>query len=289
MSIRLAHIINPFLAPPDSDLLIAQPITFESMRRARDQAKGQVDVELLCVHFPEDLASVPGGFKSCPPLNRSVMDIKNFRKPIKLPLISDILDNLFEHSDADYLIYSNVDIGLQPHFYLEVSQLIENGHDALIINRRRIKDVYDSIDQLEDMYREKGKSHPGFDCFVFHRDLYPKFELAEICIGVPFIGIAMAQNIFALSKNYKLVDDAFLTFHKGMKIFQKRAPSEFFNYNRKQFWKVMNQLEPYQDISKLPYASSSFFYRLFKWAIHPSIPIRLVAKLELKRLIKSRM
>ena len=34
----------------------------------------------------------------------------DFQKEIKLPLIHDILERLYNASDADYLIYTNVDI-----------------------------------------------------------------------------------------------------------------------------------------------------------------------------------
>jgi hypothetical protein len=33
--IRMAHMVNPVLVNPSSDLHVAQPVTFESMRRVR--------------------------------------------------------------------------------------------------------------------------------------------------------------------------------------------------------------------------------------------------------------
>jgi len=38
--IKIAHMVNPVLVKASSDLHIAQPITFESMRIAQQQAMG---------------------------------------------------------------------------------------------------------------------------------------------------------------------------------------------------------------------------------------------------------
>ena len=36
----IAHIIHPVMVKPPSDLIIAQPVTFETMRIAREFAEG---------------------------------------------------------------------------------------------------------------------------------------------------------------------------------------------------------------------------------------------------------
>src|SRR5712692_535207 len=110
--IKLAHLVNPVIVPPTSDLYVAQPITFESMRVAREFARDQVQVTLLSAQFPEDCAMVPPFFHGTRDLNRSILDLRNFRVCRKLPLLKDLLDRLYEESDADYLIYTNVDIAL---------------------------------------------------------------------------------------------------------------------------------------------------------------------------------
>lgn len=38
--------------------------------------------------------------------------------PRPLPLIADILESIDDSSDLAYVVYSNADIGLMPHFYL---------------------------------------------------------------------------------------------------------------------------------------------------------------------------
>jgi hypothetical protein len=56
-----AHIINPVIVEPTSDLYVAQPVTFETMRIARDFATGQVAVKLLTTQYPEDHANARPG------------------------------------------------------------------------------------------------------------------------------------------------------------------------------------------------------------------------------------
>jgi hypothetical protein len=283
---KIAHIINPFNANPESDLYTAQPITFASMIKAKEKAENTVDVELWTAQYPEDRNMVAEGFKSTRDLDRSVLDLGTFEKQLKLPLIDDIVRRLYEESDADYLIYTNVDIGLYPNFYTEVNRFIDEGLDAFIINRRRLPEHFTKVEQLASLYQETGKKHPGFDCFVFHRDLFKQFQLAEVCIGVPFIGITFAQNIFALARNYKLYENEVLTFHIGMEIFKGRASREFFRYNRKQFWKAMNSpLSKSLSSKKLPYSNYILPVRLIKWGLQPSIPIRLALRLEIERII----
>ena len=282
MLISFAHIVNPFKASDGSDLETAQPINFESMRIASSTSQGETLVTLMSAQYPEDIAAVPDYFHMTENLTDSVIDQANFKTPIKLPLIKPILDRLYNESTADFLIYTNVDIGLQPHFYQRVSELIASGYDALIINRRRIPAKYLSINDLPEIYQDPGKSHPGFDCFVFHRDLYPKFQLASICIGVPYIGITMAQNIFALANKYRLIEHEHLTFHIGMEVFRRRAPLEYVQYNKHEFYKAMNALRPHLSVKKLPYARQFLPIRLLKWGLHPSIPIRIALRLELQ-------
>lgn len=279
----VAHIINPFVADPSSDLFVAQPITFKSILHAKELAKHVLQVELLTAQFTEDRIMVPAGFTATKDLQRSVTDLEKFHVPIKLPLLEDILERLYTSSTADYLIYTNVDIGLYPDFYLAVTRFIEEGHDAFIINRRRIPAIYTNVTDLEMIYTKTGKKHPGFDCFVFHRSLYPKLKLKDICIGVPFIEISFSQNLFALSNNFKLFDQEQLTFHLGMDIFKKRAPQEYFDYNQKRFWKLIDAGEIKPNLKKFPFATMFWPLRIIRWGLHPCIPIALVLRLEYEK------
>ncbi len=283
--LSIAHIVNLFDPPDNSDLNLAQEVTVKSMIRAKENANNTVAVELLSAQIEKDRVLVPAGFKPTTSLTRSVLDMHDFQKRMELPILKDILDRLYQESDADYLIYTNVDIGLQPHFYSKVMAFIEAGHDAFMINRRRIPAKFNSSSQLEEMYKETGLKHPGFDCFVFKRELYPKFSLAEVCIGVPFIEITLSQNLFCFAEKPKVFTDEHLTFHIGLEIFKKRAPKEYLGYNKKQFWLAMNMIWNELDTKKWAHGNELLPIRMIKWGLHPCYPIRLALRLESKRWI----
>ena len=177
-----------------------------------------------------------------------------------------------------------MDIGLYPDFYIRLNELLNQGHDALIINRNRIKPLYNDVADLGKIFEQKTKSHPGFDCFVFQRNLFEKMELENICIGVPFIEISFSQNLFHLGNNIKLVETNRYTFHIGMEIFKRRAPKEYFKYNRNEFRKLIKKLDPVLKSKNLPYSNLLLPARIIKWTLHPCIPIKLAAMLERRRL-----
>lgn len=215
MTFSVAHMVNPVAVGPTSDLHTAQPITFESLRRARDFSAGDVDVTLLTSHFPEDAEAAPPDFAGTPHLERSVCDLGTFRQPRRLPLLRDLLDRLYAATNAEWLIYSNVDIAVVPYFYEAVTMLIEQGHDAVVINRRTIPDTYREPSQLPLMYAEAGQPHPGHDCFVFRREWYPDFRLENVCIGVNWVGRVLLWNLCLHAKQFKEFTDLHLTFHIG--------------------------------------------------------------------------
>lgn len=280
---RLAHIINPVKVSKSSDLYTAQPITFESMRRAKEMAGNSgICVDLFTTQYEEDRRIIPDYFTVLPNLERSVLDFETFSKEKKLPLIQDILSRLHEHSDADYFIFTNVDIGLMPEFYVKVRKYIETGLDAFIINRRRIKGTYKVVNDLPQIYLDKGLPHPGFDCFVFHRDLYPKIRLDNICVGVPFIGVTLAYNLFSFSEKMKLFDEEHLTFHIGLDVMPRRD-QEYYWYNRRQFDVIYNEyLKDKLQLKNIPYSNIFFIGRYWKWGMNPSLFIFKLMNLEWK-------
>ena len=214
--VKLAHIVNPVRVGEESDLFFAQPVTFKTMAVARDFAKDfGVEVELFSAQYPEDRSMIPDTFIKTPDLGRSVLDFGEFKKPRKLPLIKDILDRLYQNTDADYLIYTNVDIALMPNFYVTVNQLIEQGYDAFFINRRTISKEYSRVEEFPLMYSEAGEKHPGYDCFVFNRAVYPKYDFGKACIGSGAIGKAILINLICYSKKLGEFRDQHLTFHIG--------------------------------------------------------------------------
>ena len=269
-------------SPVDADLAVAQPLTFESMRRAAEQAGGLADVDLLTTQYPEDHEIIPPFFTRTPDLERSVADGHDFSVFRKLPLLADLLDRLYASSSAEYLIYTNVDIILHPSFYREVANRIDSGLDAFIINRRRIPARYRSTQDLPTIYTLRGAPHPGFDCFVFRRSLYPRFHLGGVCVGIPFVEMMLSQNLFCHARRFALFDRDVLTYHLGMEIFKPRD-REYLDYNRAEFWSAIRTLLPRLDSRKFPWGRRNVLYRMLRWGLHPAIPIRLALMLEPRR------
>lgn len=281
--IHLAHLVNPVKSPVYAELSYVQPITFETMRNAKESAESQgIKVDLLTAQFAEDASIIPNYFRKTPDLERSAADFGNFSQPKKLPLLKDLISRLYDGSDAPFLIYTNVDIALQPNFYVEVAKRIERGLDAFIVNRRRIAGHYRSIEELPAMYADPGAPHPGFDCFIFHRSLCQKFEFENVCVGIPFIEMTFSQNLFCHAKRFQLYDSDFLTFHIGMEVFKKRD-KEYLRYNKREFWKAIKKLWSDLDSRKFPQGERKLMYRLWWWGLHPAIPIRLALQLEPRR------
>jgi len=279
--IRIAHIINPVIVKPSSDLYYAQPITFETMRRAKAYAEPQVSVTLYSTQYPEDHPLVPDDFVKTPDLSRSVLDVNSFDKPRKLPLIADIIAALYQATDADYLVYTNVDIAVMPQFYETIAAFIKQGkHDALIINRRRVSSTYTRLDQIPQVQSDIGLPHPGFDCFVFHRSLYPQFTLSTICVGIPFIGIALAHNLFAHASNLKFLHNQHLTIHIGKLIMKAWGDQQYFAHNKAAFQIVKKALLPIFDIRKFPYAHLPWYRRYSSWLLNPAMQIDICRKVE---------
>ena len=240
----IAHIINPVDVDSSSDLHVAQPVTFESMRLAQAHAEGAVSIELLSAQFPEDAGFVPSWIARTPDLSRSALDVGDFQKQRKLPLIKDILDLLYEASDAEYFIYTNVDIALMPHFYTAVAQMIGSGIDAMVINRRTIAKTPNKLEQLPLMWAQVGEKHPGYDCFVFRRDAYPQFNLGAACIGANWIGRVLLANVYAHAENFKIFEDLHLTFHLGDdRSWKVPQFSDYDEHNQKELLRILEGLK----------------------------------------------
>jgi hypothetical protein len=213
------------------------------MRVARRFASDDVDVTLLCCHYPEDAKMIPLNFSVTPKLDRSVLDLGSFSYPRKLPLLRDILQRLYEATDADVLIYSNVDIGLQPSFYSSVARLLAAGHDGFAVNRRTIFGHYNEPKDLPLAFAEAGEPHPGHDCFVFVRDLYPNFNVGNVCLGAAWVGRVLLWNLCVHAKHFYEFKKLHLTFHIGNdKAWKADHLSDYELHNRKEAAGVLQTL-----------------------------------------------
>ncbi len=246
--LKIAHIINPVRVNSSSDLYVAQPITFATMKKAQECAQADPAVQLYAAFFPEDEDYIPDYFVKTEALNRSILDIKAFKRKRKIPLIKDIIDRLYKSSDADYYIYTNVDIALQPYFYKTVSSIIEEGYDAFSINRRTIRMKGETV-PLATLYAEAGSKHPGHDCFIFSKKIYPHFGLGTACIGADWIGKVILTNLICHSTKFKVFEDLHLTFHLGdERNWRNPAYSGYDEHNREQ---LHNILKKYKNLNLL--------------------------------------
>ena len=213
---KIRHIINPVVVQPTSDLFIAQPITFASMIAACKTAESEgIKVDLCFTCYEEDMQIAPREFRDAGMLERSILDIRPMSRPRKLPLIRDIIDRALIGEPVDLIIYTNVDIAVQPHFYIEVVRISMQGYDAFTINRRTLPKHYNSPAQLELMYRDSGEKHPGHDCFVFKPEDAHRYDLGLGCIGANWIGRILLVNLMARSTRFHIFDNKRLTFHIG--------------------------------------------------------------------------
>lgn len=269
--IRVAHIINPVKVNENSDLHVAQPITFETISRAKNNSSHKEYIDLYTTQYEEDKEIIPVNFTVLSNLQRSVLDANPKLSKRKLPLISDILSKISEANHPDYVVFTNMDIALMPYFYDTVFSYLEKGHDALVINRRRISDRYKTIDELPLMYADLGKSHPGFDCFVIKTELLDQFILGDICVGISFLEATLVHNIFSFANKPLYIPDAHLTFHIGMDVLVPRN-NDFYKHNRSEFFdKIYPQLKPHFELKKFPYGTLPLPKRAIKWMLNPSI------------------
>jgi hypothetical protein len=251
MSVKFAHVVNPAKVAPSSDLHIAQPITFESMRVAQQLAATfSIPVELCAVNFPEDDEIIPPFFECRKHLERSVLDLGTFSVPRKLPLIKDILDRATAATNADYIIYSNVDIAVIPHFYLSLDSIISEGWDAFMITRRTLSKDYKTASQLWRMYADVGAGHPGNDCFVFRRKAYANYYLGDACIGARGFAKVLGINLIVHAQRFQHFKDLHLTFHIGDdRSWDAQSSADYSAHNLNVFRSLLHRYS--QDLSKL--------------------------------------
>lgn len=221
--VRLTHVVNPFTPTPGTEHDRAQRVTLASMRAARDRAAGaSIGVELLGAAFASDRACVVEPLAPTAALTRSALDLPGLEGARALPFIADVLERAAEEGAGRYLIYTNIDIGLQPRFYEAVEARLRRDERRsewarpLVINRRTISDRSAGPQDLAAMCAERGKRHPGFDCFVFPRHWVGEMRLGRALVGAPWLGALIVANLDALSGGGVVIERcARLTFHLG--------------------------------------------------------------------------
>lgn len=286
MGYSFSHIINAVSKEENPALFAVQEKTGVSFDYARKEFANGISAEVIAVVHPEFQGRVPFA-DMIVHLTRTVTDVHSFREKRELPIVSDILDKGIESSANDYVIFSNADIMLTPWFYNVVAYYLGKGHDALVINRRRIPSRLTEA-PYEVMLANAGKQHIGFDCFVFKKSLYQKFFKTGICIGIPMAGNDLFYNIFTHAENPKLLANQHLTFHLGIDLVKKWGSSEYCSYNMREFKKLLRDLKPHMQIAKFPGAGLGFFKRHFRWLMNPTYHYPTMLSVDIKQLSSPR-
>lgn len=220
MPISFCHIINPFPCPDDSEHGIASKITYESLRVAVDSAQQNgLHVEVRAVVLPGDEIAIKAPASLGGYLSRTIQDIHPLLPKRLYPLIADILRIGADTSNSDYLIFTNMDIAVQPDFYLQLHEIIEKRFEAgtpFTVYRRNIPSHYSNLEQLPEMYRESGEIAYGYDCFVFPRSFAADLDLGNCCNGAAHFDYLLFIALDAISGfKVKRINDLPLTFHIG--------------------------------------------------------------------------
>lgn len=220
MPTSFCHIINPFPCPEDSEHGIASRITYESLRIAAEEAaKNGIQIEVNAVVLPGDEIAIKPPAKLAGHLGRTIQDIHPMSPRRLFPLIADILRTGTESSSCDYLIFTNMDIAVQPDFYVQLHEIVEKRFEPgtpFTIYRRNISSHYNSIEQLPEMYREPGQIAYGYDCFVFPKSYVSQLDLGNCCIGAAHFDYLLFIALDAASGfRTKRINDLPLTFHIG--------------------------------------------------------------------------
>jgi hypothetical protein len=141
-------------------------------------------------------------------------------------------------------------------------------------------------DNLELMYADLGKSHPGFDCFVIKKQLISSLILDNICVGIPFVEVALVHNLFSFATKPLFLPDAHLTFHIGLDVMPERNKDFYWHNRLAYFTKVQPILKPHFNLSKFPYAALAMHKRAIKWVLNPGLFTRNYLELETKSIGK---
>ncbi len=245
--------------------------------------KATLKIELYYTKFSDEHINIPNIFIQLSDLQGSILDCTHTIHGNKLPFINDIFEKFKETSSADYYMYTNADIALMPYFYDVLKENILKGHDAIVINRRRICTL-NAEKSLSELYADIGKSHPGFDCFIFKAELLKKFILGNICVGIPFVEATLINNIAAFSINPIFVANAHLTFHIGLEVLPLRNKVYYWHNRNEYFNNIHPKLKPYLNLNRLPYSYLPFYLKLIKWGLNPALFTLTYLELENKNM-----
>ncbi len=167
-----------------SYLYIAQPLTLKSLLRAKQNSDSDLTVDLFTIKHKSENIDPPKSFIQVKDIEKYACEYIPFLKDTvqkPLPRLTDIINGLYQASEAEFFVYTNLDISLMPSFYNYIKKLILQGHDAIYINRENLPKEYNGVrldeSNLDLCYKVSGTPHVGIDCFVFKRSIVTKLNL----------------------------------------------------------------------------------------------------------------
>jgi hypothetical protein len=270
MQLRLTHLLNLVSQDDNPQLFKVQKLTLQTVEAALSATEKQIEVKVCSAQFEDAVSCLPHFVSPTTPLSQHAAQNTSLATRARLPLISEILGKLREDSSATHFIFSNTDICLMPSFYNAAAAYLQQGYDAVIINRRRIRSAFLDEKDLNLLYAEAGETHTGYDCFIFSRQIFEKFVLSDIYIGVPPAGNDIFYNIMAFAEKPVLLTEKHLTFHVGMDLVKEWGSAELNRYNAAQFKSLLHKLYPHLQIGKFPGAGYGLIRRHFKWLMNPT-------------------
>jgi len=225
--VAIVHVISLFKVElcqyPYCPFDQAQSVVIGSMQRAREKAR--TPVIFATATLPGDEDALPSNFLQFPLVRSTVSENENanvFTK--KLPFIQDIFDETLKSNIAfEYMIYTNSDIILHENFYDIVQKQIKLGFDFFTINRQTISNnrnrdgkLYTASD-LDEIFTQKTKTHPGTDCFIIKRSVLEKLNIGKMCLGASAVAnMINLQAIYFAHKSTQFVSNALkATYHLG--------------------------------------------------------------------------
>ncbi|MES2999071.1 MAG: hypothetical protein V4787_00140 [Pseudomonadota bacterium] len=243
---NIGHVVNWFKAGAEGAAV--QAMTARTMRLAASYSGDLLKPSLVprligCVAHDEP-GELAAGFFAAPPLERTVLDVGTFRVARPLPLLFDILESGARAADpSGFLVFTNSDICLMPHFYRAVQAMLMRGVDCLIINRRTVSSLESYGANPELAMTEVGNRHPGLDCFVFPAAWVAEFTRSDACAGAGWVMRSLLYNLVAKSKRMLILRDAHLTYHFGDdKPWADESLSDYDAFNLQQARTVLDRL-----------------------------------------------
>ena len=240
---RIVHLINTLDPKPSSDLYVAQPVTFETLKRAKSYAADfGIEVTHVTACFEEEMSAIPPWINERHTLRVSSLDFPDFADKRKLPSLNEIFEIAKTYStDFDIFVYSNVDIGVQPFFYQMCAMHIGAGSDGFSVTRRTVPSEAKSV---EELCASPGEKHPGDDCFVIKAELLQKFDVPQVFSGVAWFDRAVLLNCAVHATSFERRTDDYWTFHIGEdQSWSNAKASTIGRQNAKQIIALIERLE----------------------------------------------